>query len=101
MKECEAPFGTNSIRINYRYSPAFFIPLFCGVRELIRYNESNGTVSWIINPASINYEDLDCEKYVEMIKYLDFNPVKIGKAPLMYREGIDTFNAYKNKVLNR
>jgi hypothetical protein len=71
------------------------------VRELIRYNESTGTVSWIINPASINYEDLDCEKYVEMIKYLDFNPVKIGKAPLMYREGIDTFNAYKNKVLNR
>lgn len=101
MKESGAPFGTNSIRINYRYSPAFFIPLFCGVRELVRYNESTGTVSWIINPASINYEDLDCEKYVEMIKYLDFNPVKIGKAPLMYREGIDTFNAYKNKVLNR
>ena len=36
-----------------------------------------------------------------MIKFLDFNPVKIGKATMMYREGCDTFNAYKNKVLNR
>lgn len=44
-------YSTNNIRISYRYSPAFIIPLFCGVRELIRYNESTGTVSWIINPA--------------------------------------------------
>lgn len=101
MKESGAPFGTNTQRINYRYSPGFFIPLFSGIRELIRYNETTGTISWIINPATINYEDLDCEKYVEMIKFLDFNPVKIGKATMMYREGCDTFNAYKNKVLNR
>lgn len=100
MRESKCFFGSNNETIAYKYSPAFYIPLFCGVRELIAYNEGTNTLSWIINPLSVDLEELDCEKYVEMIKFLEFNPVKIGKAPLMYREGRDTFNAYKNKVLN-
>ena len=72
-----------------------------GVRELITYNECTNTVSWIINPTNINYDDLDCEKYIEMIKFLQFNPQNVGKAAMMYREGVDTFNAYKRTILSR
>lgn len=101
MRESKCLFGSNNETIPYKYSPAFYIPLFCGIRELITYNEGTNTISWCVNPLSVDLEELDCEKYVEMIKFLEFNPVKIGKAPLMYREGCDTFSAYKFKVLNR
>ena len=101
MKQSKCPFGSNEETIDYKYPAAFFIPLFAGVRELITYNESTDTVSWIINPTTINYDDLDCEKYVEMIKFLQFNPQNVGKASMMYREGADTFNAYKNTIINR
>lgn len=95
-----SPFGSFDETIEYKYPAAFFIPLFCGVRELITYNENTNTVSWIINPTTINYDDLDCEKYVEMIKFLNFNPQNVGKAAMMYREGVDTFNAYKRTILS-
>ena len=101
MKSSKCPFGYFEDTIDYKYPSGFFIPLFCGVRELIMYNETTDTISWIINPVTINLDDLDCEKYVEMIKFLNFNPQNVGKAPMMYREGADTFAAYKNKMLNR
>lgn len=101
MKKSGSPFGSFDEIIDYRYPAAFFIPLFCGVRELIAYNESTNTISWLINPTTINFDDLDCEKYVEMMKFLQLNPQNVGKNSMMYREGIDTFNAYKNKVINR
>ena len=100
-KTSKSPFGYFDEVIDYRYPAAFFIPLFCGVRELIMYNESTDTISWVINPASINFDELDCDKYIEMIKFLQFNPQNVGKAAMMYREGMDTFAAYKNMVLNR
>lgn len=101
MKSSKCPFGYFEEVIDYKYPNGFFIPLFCGVRELITYNETTDTISWIINPATINFDDLDCETYVEMIKFLNFNPQSVGKAAMMYKNGVNTFNAYKNAVLNR
>jgi hypothetical protein len=101
MKESKCPFGSYDDTIDHKYPAGFFIPLFCGVRELLNYSDCTNTVSWVINPTTINYDDLDCEKYIEMIKFLQFNPQNVGKAAMMYREGMDTFNAFKNKVLNR
>ena len=100
-KASRSPFGSYDDTIDHKYPAGFFIPLFCGVRELLNYSECTNTISWIINPTTINYDDLDCEKYVEMVKFLQFNPQNVGKSAMMYREGVDTFNAFKNKVLNR
>ena len=41
-----------------------------------------------------NFRHLDCKKYVEMIKFLDYNPLKVGKASMMYLEGEDVFKAF-------
>ncbi len=100
-KLSKCPFGSYEDTIEHKYPAAFFIPLFCGVRELLTYNSCTDTFSWIINPSTINFDDLDCEKYIEMIKFLQFNPQNVGKASMMYREGVDTFNAYKNFIINR
>ena len=62
-------------------------------------DESTNTLKWKKNPASssFNYQDLNCSKYIEMVKFLDYNPLKVGKASMMYLEGLDVFGALLNK----
>ena len=59
-------------------------------------DETTQTVKWKINPASksFDFRNLDCAKYVEMIKFLDYNPLKVGKATMMYLEGNDVFKEF-------
>ena len=93
-----APFYTTSQKIDYKYSPAYFLPLFCGIRKLMYIDESSNTLKWKKNPASnsFDFQDLKCNKYIEMVKFLDYNPLKVGKASMMYLEGLDVFEAYLN-----
>ncbi len=95
-KKYAVPFHTNNQESDYSYPSAFFIPLFCGIKQLMEVDEQEQIVRWKVNPASdvFNFRHLDCKKYVEMIKFLDYNPLKVGKASMMYLEGEDVFKAF-------
>ena len=62
-------------------------------------DESTNTLKWKKNPAdsTFNFLDLNCGKYIEMVKFLEYNPQKVGKASMMYLEGLDVFDAFLNK----
>lgn len=98
-KSVHVPFLTTAQKTEYKYSAAYFIPLYCGIRRLMTIDEETNTLKWIINPADaiFKFEDLNCSKYIEMVKFLDYNPIKVGKATMMYLEGLDVFEAYLNK----
>ena len=93
-KKYQTPFRSYTKESDYGYSPAFFLPLFCGIRKLMTIED--GLMRWIVNPADENFDfsSLSCGKYIEMIKFLDYNPQKIGKASMMYLEGMDVFDNY-------
>lgn len=95
-KKYDVPFHTYGKICDYGYPAAFFLPLFCGIRQLMAIDETTQTVKWKINPASksFDFRNLDCAKYVEMIKFLDYNPLKVGKATMMYLEGNDVFKEF-------
>lgn len=95
-KSFYAPFLTSKQKIEYKYSAGFILPLFCGIRKLMRINEETNTIQWIINPAepSFNFTKLKCDKYIEMVKFLQYDPLKVGKASMMYMEGQDIFSSY-------
>lgn len=94
-RNVSVPFHTTSVKTDYKYSAAYFIPLLCGIRKLMFIDESTNTLKWRINPAdpTFRFHSLNCSKYIEMIKFLDYNPQKVGKASMMYLEGLDIFNS--------
>ena len=97
-KSVNVPFLTIPQKTDYKYSVAYFLPLFCGIRNLMYIDETTKTLKWKKNPAddSFDFRKLNCAKYIEMVKFLDYNPVKVGKASMMYLEGLDVFNAILN-----
>ena len=99
-KTVPVPFYTTSQKSDYKYSAAYFLPLFCGIRKLMYIDDSTNTLKWKKNPAdsTFNFQDLNCSQYIEMVKFLDYNPLKVGKASMMYLEGLDVFDAFLNKT---
>lgn len=98
-KKCvSVPFLTTSQKTDYKYSAGFFLPLFCGIRMLMYIDEATNTLKWKINPAdpSFDFRSLKCAKYIEMVKFLQYDPLKVGKATMMYLEGMDVFAAMLN-----
>lgn len=98
-KSLLAPFRTITQKTEYKYSSGFFLPLFCGIRKFMYIDETTNTLKWKINPAdpSFDFRNLKCAKYIEMVKFLAYDPLKVGKASMMYLEGLDIFDAYLNK----
>ena len=98
-KNSDIPFYSMDLKSDYKYPAAFFLPLFCGIRKFMYIDSVTNELKWKINPADKNFkfEDLDCSKYIEMIKFLDYNPLKVGKANMMYLEGLDIFEAFLDK----
>lgn len=93
------PFLTTKQKTDYKYSAGYFLPLFCGIRKLMYIDEATNTLKWKINPADISFDfrNLKCAKYIEMVKFLSYDPLKVGKASMMYLEGLDIFEAYLSK----
>ena len=91
-----SPFLTTAQKTDYKYSAGFFLPLFCGIRKLMYIDEATNTLKWKKNPSdsSFDFRDLKCAKYIEMVKFLAYDPLKVGKASMMYLEGLDIFDAY-------
>lgn len=98
-KSVSVPFLTCGTKTEYKYSAAYFLPLFCGIRKLMQVDESTMTMKWKVNPASFSFDfmELPCSKYIEMVKFLEYNPLKVGKAAMMYLEGLDVFEHYLNE----
>ena len=92
------PFLTTKQKTDYKYSAGFFLPLFCGIRKLMYIDEATNTLKWKKNPSDPNFDfrDLKCAKYIEMVKFLAYDPLKVGKASMMYLEGLDIFSAMLN-----
>lgn len=98
-KKCvSVPFKTQSQKTDYKYSAGFFLPLFCGIRKLMYIDELTNTLKWKKNPADVSFDfrDLNCAKYIEMVRFLQYDPNKVGKASMMYLEGQDIFTAMLN-----
>ena len=100
-KSVTVPFITTSQKTDYKYSAGFFLPLFCGIRKLMYIDEATNTLKWIKNPAdpSFDFRELRCAKYIEMVKFLAYDPLKVGKASMMYLEGLDVFAVTLNNNL--
>ena len=100
-KSVTVPFLTTSQKTDYKYSAGFFLPLFCGIRKLMYIDEAANTLKWKKNPAdpSFDFRDLRCAKYIEMVKFLSYDPLKVGKASMMYLEGLDVFAVTLNNNL--
>lgn len=92
------PFQTTSQKTDYKYSAGFFLPLLCGIRKLMCIDEVTNTIKWKINPMDIDFHELKCAKYIEMVKFLQYDPLKVGKASMMYLEGLDVFSAVLNNA---
>lgn len=99
-KKYKLPFRSYSSKSDYSYPAAFFLPLFCGIRRLMFVDNTTNTLNWRLNPASddFDFRSLNCCKYIEMIKSLEYNPLKVGKAQMMYLEGMDVFEAFMYKT---
>lgn len=98
-KKYTVPFSTTTVKSDYDYPSAFFLPLFCGIRSLMMVDENTNRIGWKVNPAShdFDFRKLNCAKYIEMVKFLEYNPLKVGKASMMYLEGIDVFKDLLNE----
>ncbi|MBR6775109.1 MAG: hypothetical protein IKM23_05280 [Bacteroidales bacterium] len=97
-KSVKVPFLTTTQKTDYKYSAGFFLPLFCGIRKLMYVDETTNTLKWKKNPAdkTFDFHDLKCAKYIEMVKFLQYDPNKVGKASMMYLEGLDVFASMLN-----
>jgi hypothetical protein len=97
-KEMEVLFHTKRKKCDMSYPHSFFYPLIAGIVSLIKYNEDTNRLEWIVNPASedLDLNEIDLDRYTEMMKLLNYNPNVIGKTALMYDLARDAYNNLKN-----
>ena len=86
------PFHTTETLSDYQYSYGFFYPLVSGLTGLMEIDEEKEIVKWKINPNDLDLADLDLSQYVNIIKLVNFDPQKIGKGEVFYKEAEATFN---------
>ena len=79
------------------YPDGFIYPLVVGLTSLMKYDEDSNTISWKVNPSSINFDitRVPLDKYIDMIKLIGYDPQKVGKTQLFYVEAADAYKEYK------
>lgn len=92
IKKSKAPFGTTSKLCDYQYSFGFFYPLISGLTNLMEFDEVNKVVKWRVNPKDLDLSKLDLAQYVNIIKIVNFDPQKIGKGDVFYKESENVFD---------
>lgn len=90
-KRSRAPFSTLEDECDYQYPYGFFYPLLCGVTKIMAYDKNKNEIYWRIHPDRLVLTELDLTQYVELIKVLQFDPAKIGKANVCYNEAENIF----------
>lgn len=86
------PFNTTDSMSDYQYSFGFFYPLISGLTGLMEVDKMAEIVKWKINPNDLDLNELDVSQYVNIIKLVNFDPQKIGKGEVFYKEAEATFN---------
>lgn len=86
--------GTKSVKTtNFEGRPidtlspdGFLYPVVYGVRELM-IRTADGTIEWRVDPIQFVRDHIDeiAEAYKAVVSALDWDPVKVGKAPLAYQ----------------
>ncbi len=99
-KDSKVPFGTTDDKAHYQYSFGFFYPLVCGLTSLIEIDKENKIVRWRSNPNELVITDLDWSQYVNIIKLVNYDPQKIGKGEVFYKEAEATFQKVGNIKLS-
>jgi hypothetical protein len=55
-------------------------------------DQANQIVKWRVNPNEMNLQKLDLTQYVNIIKLVNFDPQKIGKGEVFYKEAEVAFS---------
>lgn len=92
MAKSKGPFYTTDEFSSYQYPFGFFIPLIAGLTQLMILDEETETVTWKINPMALDLSKLDLSQYVNIIKLVNFDPQKIGKGEVFYKEAETVFD---------
>jgi Zn-finger domain-containing protein len=90
------PFHTTDELSEYQYPYAFFYPLISGLTSLMKVDEKTQSVVWKINPTELDLSVLDLTQYVNIIKFANFDPQKIGKGDFFYVEAENIFRRLKD-----
>ncbi|MDE7474084.1 MAG: hypothetical protein K2M71_00475 [Duncaniella sp.] len=86
-KYVKVPFLTVEEKSKYKYPPAFYIPLFCGIRSLMYVDEVTNTLKWRINPSTLSFSEPKFKAYCTHISDHNYDPLKIGKCAGLYETG--------------
>ena len=72
--------------INVASPDGFLYPVVYGVRELIKQTD-DGKVEWVVDPADFLRTNIGAiaEAYKAVVSALDWDPMRVGKAPLAYQ----------------
>jgi hypothetical protein len=92
MKPSRVPFHTVGDESEYQYSFGFFYPLISGLTSLMEIDRINQKVKWKIKPTKLDLLELDLTQYVNIIKLVNFDPQKIGKGEVFYKEAEVVFD---------
>jgi hypothetical protein len=55
-------------------------------------DKKSKTIKWRVNPNELDLSELELSQYVNIIKLVNFDPQKIGKGEVFYKEAEATFN---------
>lgn len=95
-KKGRVPFYTTTDMADYQYSFGFFYPIVAGLTNLMGYDERNNEVFWRVNPKNLDLQTLELNQYVNIIKLVNFDPQKIGKGDVFYKEAETVFERVIN-----
>lgn len=72
----------------------FLYPIVYGVRELMQQN-SEGQIEWRVDPLQFIRDHIGeiAEAYKAVVSALDWDPVRVGKAPLAYQVVVTAYQA--------
>jgi len=91
QRESKAPFFTYDMMLDKTYPFGFIYPLVCGLTGLMEIDEKKKKVSWRVNPMEIDLNTLSLTQYVNIIKLVNFDPQKVGKGDVFYKEAESIF----------
>lgn len=96
--QSRVPFYTTDQMADYQYSFGFFYPLVSGLTGLMMVDRKSKTVKWKTNPNELDLTELELSQYVNIIKLVNFDPQKIGKGEVFYKEAEATFDKVFSEI---